>query len=224
MNQRVNWQPLPEISSTFIDMSETEKKKSDSKKFQTPARLGWGETAEWLHPRIAKIGNLGPLGGRLSEVPSNEEYYAKLKREKEEKDRNELLEKRLEEEEATRDEESHYFSNLDLFLYLGFFVFSAGLILAILILPLPNMWTLNEDIVYIAAGVQGLGLIILTGSVLSCLWRKLCCSSKGETNKDVIHVSPMMINNYSDVDKLIASVYTNQHNDDTPKKRWILHK
>ena len=207
---------MPEISSTFIDMSETDKKKSESQKFQTPARLGWGATAEWLHPRIAKIGSLGPLGGRLSKVPSNEEYYAKIKREKEEKDRNDLLEKRLEEEEATRDEESHYFSNLDLFLYLGFFVFSAGLILAILILPLPNMWTLNEDFVYIAAGVQGLGLIILTGSVLPCLWRTLCCSSKGVTNKDVIHVSPMITNNNSDVDKLIASVYTN-HQDDKKK-------
>ena len=202
---------MPDISSTFIKMSETEKKKTESQKFQTPARLGWGATAEWLHPRIAKIGSLGPLGGRLSKAPSNEEYYAKLKKEKDEKDRKELLEKRLEEEEATRDEESHYFSNLDLFLYLGFFVFSAGLIVTILILPLPNMWTLNEDFVYIAAGVQSLGLIIFTGSVLPCLWRTLCCSrSIGDTTKDVIHVSPMMINNNIDVDQLIASVYTNQ--------------
>ena len=207
---------LAEISSTFMNMSETEKtqpekgkKKTEADKFQTPARLGWGATAEWLHPRIAKIGNLGPLGGRLSKVPSNEEYYAKLKREKDEKDRKEMLEKRLEEEEEERDEESHYFSNLDLFLFLGFFLFSAGLILAILILPLPNMWTLNEDFVYMAAGVLSLGLIVFTGSVISCVLRTLCRSRRGDSNKDIILVSPMKNNRESDVDQLIASVYTN---------------
>ena len=207
---------LPEISSTFMKMSETEKtqtekgkKNTEADKFQTPARLGWGTTAEWLHPRIAKIGTLGPLGGRLSKVPSNEEYYAKLKREKEEKDRKEMLKKRLEEEEEERDDESHYFSNLDLFLYLSVFLFSAGLILAILILPLPNMWTLNEDFVYLAAGVLSLGLIVFTGSVLTCLLRTLCCSRRGESKKDIILVSPMKINKESDVDQLMASVYSN---------------
>ena len=195
-----------------------EKKKTEPDKFQTPARLGWGATAEWLHPRIAKIGSLGPLGGRLSKAPSNEEYYAKIKRETEEKERKERLEKRLKEEEEERErereEDTHYFSNLDLFLYLGFFLFSAGLILAILILPLPNMWTMNEDFVYIAAGVQVLGVIVFTGSVLPCLWQTLCCSRRSK--KDVIHVSPMNINNDSDVDKLIASVYNQRH--ENPKR------
>ena len=85
--------------------------------------------------------------------------------------------------EEERDDESHYFSNLDLFLYLSVFLFSAGLILAILILPLPNMWTLNEDFVYLAAGVLSLGLIVFTGFVLTCLLRTLCCSRRGESKK-----------------------------------------
>ena len=200
------------MSETEDKNPATEKKKPESDRYQTPARLGWGATAEWLHPRIAKIGELGPLGGRLSKVPTNKEYYAKLQKEKEENDKKEMLEKKLEEEEEEREEEARGISTMDLFLLLGFFLFSAGLIVVILILPLPNMWTLNLEFVLLAVGVLVMGLAIFMGAALPCLlsslWRSLCCRGSRDKKK-VILVSPKNINN--DVDQLIASVYTNEH-------------
>ena len=95
------------MSETEDKNPATEKKKPESDRYQTPARLGWGATAEWLHPRIAKIGELGPLGGRLSKVPTNKEYYAKLQKEKEENDKKERKQEEGRNQKNERDQNNN---------------------------------------------------------------------------------------------------------------------
>ena len=116
-------------------------------RYQTPARLGWGQTALMLHPGLASLGKLGPLGGRLSDKEAREEEEEdkmKSKKKKRKKISKEEQQRREEEEE-----EAKYFSNMDLFLYLGLFLFSAGLVVMILLLPLPNTWLLTESLVQV---------------------------------------------------------------------------
>ena len=104
----------------------------------------------------------------------------------------------------------------DLIQYIGFFVFSAGLIIIILILPLPNMWTVTEDLIYVASGLFLLGLTIFIGSMMPCLgsavWRLICCwrndNNLQREKKKIIHVSPAMKDR--EVEKLISAVYHNK--------------
>ena len=130
-------------------------------RYQTPARLGWGQTALLLHPGLASLGKLGPLGGRLSDKEAREEEEDKMKSKKKKRKKISKEEQQRREEE---EEEAKYFSNMDLFLYLGLFLFSAGLVVMILLLPLPNTWLLTESLVQVAAAVLLLGLTIALGS------------------------------------------------------------
>ena len=115
-------------------------------RYQTPARLGWGQTALMLHPGLASLGKLGPLGGRLSDKEAREEEEDKMKSKKKKRKKISKEEQQRREEE---EEEAKYFSNMDLFLYLGLFLFSAGLVVMILLLPLPNTWLLTESLVQV---------------------------------------------------------------------------
>ena len=131
-------------------------------RYQTPARLGWGQTALMLHPGLARLGKLGPLGGRLSDKETRrEEEEDKLKSKKKKRKKISKEEQQRREEE---EEDAKYFSNMDLFLYLGLFLFSGGLVVTILLLPLPNTWLLTESLVQVAAGVLLLGLTIALGT------------------------------------------------------------
>ena len=115
-------------------------------RYQTPARLGWGQTALMLHPGLASLGKLGPLGGRLSDKEAREEEEDKMKSKKKKRKKISKEEQQRREEE---EEEAKYFSTMDLFLYLGLFLFSGGLVVMILLLPLPNTWLLTESLVQV---------------------------------------------------------------------------
>ena len=96
---------IQNVLDTFAKIMET------TDRFQTPARFGWGKTANILHPHLARLGKLGPLGGRLK-VISKKEYDKKLEKQKLERDREirkqEL--KEIAEEEAY--EKKRFISNL----------------------------------------------------------------------------------------------------------------
>ena len=98
---------IQNVLDTFAKIMET--KTTD--RFQTPARFGWGKTANILHPHLARLGKLGPLGGRLK-VISKKEYDKKLEKQKLEREREirkqEL--KEIAEEEAY--EKKRFISNL----------------------------------------------------------------------------------------------------------------
>ena len=177
--------------------------------YATPARYGWGQTAQSLYPKLANIGKLGPLGGRLDQQPE-EDKKAKSKK---------VPTVKIEDFQD-EDDDSNYFSNLDLLLYIGFFLFAAGLVVMILVLPLPNIWVLNEDMIYVAVGVLLLGVTIFIGSILPCLmnylWRLICCQKKkGELKKSEKKGPIQVVPTYhdSDVEELIAAVYVHRHLD-----------
>ena len=177
--------------------------------YATPARYGWGQTAQSLYPKLANIGKLGPLGGRLEQQPE-EDIKVKSKK---------VPTVKIEDFQD-EDDDSNYISNLDLLLYIGFFLFAAGLVVMILLLPLPNIWVLNEDMIYIAVGVLLMGATIFIGSVLPCLmnylWRLICCQKrKGELKKSEKKGPIQVVPTYhdSDVEDLIAAVYVHRHLD-----------
>ena len=182
-------------------------------KYPTPARQGWGQTAQMLHPNLATLGKLGKFGGI---VPKDDDDIKKSD-DKNDTKMKEPTTKTIDEEE--HEEEDFMFSNLDLFLLVGFFLFSAGLVVTILILPYPNMWLQNEDMVYVSAGMILLGMIVFLGAIIpcfcSCFWKTLCCrkskSFRGNRKmKKVIHVNPANGIQDKDVEELIASVYVNK--------------
>ena len=134
-----------------------------SNKYPTAARKGWGQQAAYLNSKqLSNIGKLGPLGGRLDDSNNNNKKSHKRRHEKSHKSHkhkhktldNTNLDMDDDEED---DNDKNYISNFDLFLYTGFFIFAAGLIIAILVLPLPNIWVNNEEIIYVAAGLILLG-------------------------------------------------------------------
>ena len=182
-------------------------------KYPTAARHGWGQTAMLLHPKLASLGKLGKFGGRLDPKHVDED-----KKEGKGKSSQRVDPEKVKELIEKSEEKEILFSNRDLFLFIGFFLFSAGLVVTILLMPYPNMWLQNEDMVYVSAGLILLGTLIFLGAVLpcfmSCLCRVICCrtskkSSQGE--RKVIRVNPRSDLHDEDVEELIAAVYDNKH-------------
>ena len=183
-------------------------------KYPSAARHGWGQTAMLLHPKLASLGKLGKHGGRLDAEQKDEPKAGRRNstRKVDQRKMKELMEK------TDEKEDEFLFSNRDLFLFIGFFLFSAGLVVTILLMPFPNMWLQNEDMIYVSAGLILLGTLVFLGAVLpcfiSCLYRLICCkqSKKSSQNeRKVITVNPRSDLHDEDVEELIAAVYDNKH-------------
>ena len=185
-------------------------------RFETPARRGWGQTAPSLYPHVAHIGDLGPLGGRLEQT---EKLLRKSNNEPSGGGNTALQEKPAESDEL---EEDSLISNSDVVRLLGLLLLSAGLIVTFLFIPVPNNWLMNQDLVYMGAGVVMLGATTFLGGIIPCICNHCFRScrkppdrpevSKTKRVKKIIKVSPAVkTRKNEEQDELIKAVYVDNN-------------
>ena len=182
-------------------------------RFETPARRGWGQTAPALYPHVAKIEELGPLGGRLE--LDTEKLMRKQKSKTSGGGGKALQEKPDESDEFEEEVVDSLISNSDVIRLLGLFLLSAGLIVTFLFIPVPNNWLMNQDLVYMGAGVIMLGATTFLGGIIPCICNHFFRScrktpdrpevSKTKRVKKIIKVSPAVKN--EEQEELIKAVY-----------------
>ena len=182
-------------------------------RFETPARRGWGQTAPALYPHAARIEELGPLGGRLE--LDTEKVMRKQKSKTSGDGGKALQEKPDESDEFEEEVVDSLISNSDVIRLLGLFLLSAGLIVTFLFIPVPNNWLMNQDLVYMGAGVIMLGATTFLGGIIPCICNHFFRScrktpdrpevSKTKRVKKIIKVSPAVKN--EEQEELIKAVY-----------------
>ena len=182
-------------------------------RFETPARRGWGQTAPSLYPHAARIEELGPLGGRLQ--VETEKLTRKQKNKTSDGGNTALQEKPDESDESEEEAVESLISNTDVIRLVGLFLLSAGLIVTFLFIPVPNNWLMNQDLVYMGAGVILLGATTFLGGIIPCICNhffRSCCKkpgrhevSKTKRVKKIIKVSPAVKN--EEQEELIRAVY-----------------
>ena len=186
-------------------------------RFETPARRGWGQTAPSLYPHAAHIEELGPLGGRLE----TEKLIRKNKNQTSGGGgggggaNNALQEEPDESDELEEEAVDSLISNSDVVRLLGLLLLSAGLIVTFLFIPVPNNWLMNQDLVYMGAGVVMLGATTFLGGIIPCICNHFFRSCrktpdkpevfKTKQVKKIIKVSPAVKN--EEQDELIRAVY-----------------
>ena len=184
-------------------------------RFETPARRGWGQTAPSLYPLAANIGELGPLGGRLE----NERVTRTNNSETSVGANKTLQEKPDESDELEEETVDSLISNSDLVRLLGLFLLSAGLIVTFLFIPVPNNWLMNQDLVYMGAGVFMLGATTFLGGIMPCICNHCFRSCRKTPDrpevfktkgvKKIIKVSPAVKN--EEQDQLMRAVYVDNN-------------
>ena len=184
-------------------------------RYQSPASRGWGQVAPALYPHLARIEEVGPLGGRIDNTARRANTDGPSG------DTSVMAETQQQSQEEQTSGDS-LISNMDCVLLLGLLLLSAGLIVTFLFIPVPNNWLINHDLVYMGGAVTLLGATTFLGGIIPCICNhffKKCCKTpvkpqvlktKRVEQRKIIKVRESPAEKTDDKEELITDVYNFQ--------------